>query len=255
MSIITTANRFVKELQLVSQILPADQYYRWLSGIPFNLPTLIQRKSLNIIDSTFGHSFSIKWAKRQLKFDELDFGVVREIYGHCCYAQPGDLKNARHILDLGANGGAFTLFALVEAPQAQVHAVEVQADMAQVLQHNVQQNGCTDRLTMEIAVVGGFYNAWTQTQGQKNPDLKVFNIHDYISRVGRCDFLKCDVEGGEFPLFQGDLSWIEAVDKMAIEYHTDWGSVDDLEEKLRTSGYHICKADHGCLGYFYCSRV
>lgn len=254
MSIFTTTKRLIKELQLVSQILPSDQYYRWLSGIPLNLRALIQKKSLGAVDNTFGYSFNVKWAERQLKFDNLDFGVVREIYGHCCYAKPGDLKNAKHILDLGANGGAFSLFALVEAPLAKVHAVEVQAELIQILQHNVQQNGCADRLTVETSVVGGFYNAWIQGQHQKNPDLKVFNVHDYINRVGYCDFLKCDVEGGEFPLFQGDLSWTDAVQSMAIEYHPEWGSVGELNEILKNQKFHVRQVDHGCLGYLYCSR-
>lgn len=255
MSIVATANRFFKEIQLVSRILPSDQYYRYLYCIASNFPTLVQKKSLGIVDSTFGESFTVKWREHKLKFDKLGFGVAREIYGHCCYAQPGDLKNAKHILDLGANGGAFTLFALVEAPQAKVCSVEAQSDMVNVLQYNAEQNGYSDRLTIETAVVGGFFNDWTQEQRHKNPELQVFKIHDYINRVGCCDFLKCDVEGGEFYLFQGDLNWTNTVQTMAIEYHPECGSVSELEKILKEQGFKVKKVDHGSLGYFYCSRA
>jgi len=254
MSSFSSATRLASELKLVSKILPPDQYKRWLGGLLSNIPTILKKKSLGIVDEVFGESFVVNWAGKRLRFDNLGFGVVREIYGHCCYVQPGELKNARNILDLGANGGAFSIFALAEAPQAKIHAVEAQMLMSEALSHNAQQNKYSERLTIETAVVGGFHNDWTQKERIKNPNLQIFDISSYMERVESCDFLKCDVEGGEFSLFQGDLDWTQVVKSMAIEYHPGCGAVDELENKLCDLGFHVRRADHGCLGYFYCSR-
>lgn len=246
--------RLLEELWLVSKILPISLFWRWILGIPQCFKTLLETKSLGALDRVFGDSFKIVWNQQILSFDGLDFGVFREIYGHLCYCNKGELKDAKHILDLGANGGAFTIFALEEAPYARVHAVEAQSEFIDIIEHNAKQNRHGDRVSLECALVGGFYNEWTNLLRQKNPTLKIFNILDYLSRVGTCDFLKCDVEGGEFYLFQGDLSWTQSVKRIALEFHPDYGDVDELEKKLKQQGFKIKKVDRSCLGYFYCSR-
>jgi FkbM family methyltransferase len=254
MALIQKLTQLVDEIKIVSAILASDQFYRWLFSLVLNIPGVIKTGSLGIVDRAFGDYFTIEWGQKKLHFDNLDFGVAREIYGHWCYAKPGDLKDMKYILDLGANAGAFTMFSLVEAPQAQVHAVEAQAHFIDIIQQNVDQNGCLDRLSVETAMVGGFHNTWAKEQSQKNPSLQEFNIQAYLKKVGWCDFLKCDVEGGEFGLFQGDLAWLKSVGKMVIEYHPEWGSVGKLEDVLTAQGFAVRHIPHGCLGYFYCSR-
>ena len=150
--------RFLFEIFLVSKILPFRQFIKWVSAIPSNLPTLLKTKSMGILDEHFGTSFDVLWIGKRLHFNGLGFGVVMEIYGHLCYIDKGKLKEATNILDLGGNGGAFTMFALVEAPNAKIHAVEAQAEVLKILQQNVKQNGYEGRVTSECAVVGGFYD-------------------------------------------------------------------------------------------------
>jgi FkbM family methyltransferase len=245
----------IKEIWIVYKILPLPLFFRWFSALLNSLKTIIQQKSLGSVDSEFGESFDVSWNDQKLHFDKLGFGVVREIYGHKCYAQKDELKEALQILDLGANAGAFTVFALAEAPNAKITSVEAQPQFIEVLKNNIEQNGFGDRAVVECAVVGGFYNDFTNSLHTLYPAVKEFDIHQYISRVKQCDFLKCDVEGGEFPFFEGDLSWMRSVRKMVLEYHPDQGNVDELENKLRQQGFQIKKVDHSCLGYFYCQRI
>lgn len=251
---LNTLQKFIFEIVIVSKILPFKQFVKWVSAIPASLPTLLRTKSLGILDEDFGTSFDVLWEGKTLHFDGLGFGVVREIYGHLCYIDKGKLKKATNILDLGGNGGAFTIFSLVEAPNARIHAVEAQAEVLKILQTNVKQNGYEERVTSECAVVGGFYDDWTQSLLQINPDYPVFDIHNYMSRVDTLDFLKCDVEGGEFNLMKGDLSWTKKVKNMALEYHPDKGDVKELENTLKSLGFDVRQEDHGCLGYFFCTR-
>ncbi|MBF0289394.1 MAG: hypothetical protein HQM14_16380, partial [SAR324 cluster bacterium] len=117
-----------------------------------------------------GSSFKVKWNHRTLQFDQLDFGVVREIYGHLCYAKPGELKNAKHILDLGANSGSFCVFAALEAPYAQIEAIEIQSHLAQSARCNVLQNHCENQVTVRCAAVGGSHNEWVQTIMKEDPN-------------------------------------------------------------------------------------
>ena len=246
--------RFSNELLLVKKLLPLPLYIRWISGITKYFNILLETKSLGVLDKSLTKSFSIRFNNKKLYFKNLDFGVIREIYGHLCYAKLGELKNAKYILDLGANGGAFTIFALAEAPQAQVYAVEAQSEFVNIIKYNVQQNLYENRIVVKCAVVGGFYDDWTQSLLKSNPKIQEFNIYEYIETVGTCDFLKCDVEGGEFYLFQGDLSWTQAVKSMALEYHPDKGDPDELEKILQSQGFIVKRADHKHLGYFYCTR-
>ena len=248
-------NRLVKELFLVKKILPLPLFITWLLGTTKSLNILIKTRSLGILDRVFGESFHILWNNQKLYFTHLDFGVVREIYGHCCYVSKGNLKEAQHILDLGANGGAFTVFALSEAPEAKIYAVEAQSELAETAIHNINMNGFEGRATVECAVVGGFYDDWTKSLLNLNPQIKEFDIRKYIENVGICDFLKCDVEGAEFFLFKGDLTWTQSVKNMALEYHPDKGNADELENILKSQGFIVRRADHRNLGYFYCTRV
>lgn len=251
---LNNALRFTNEVALVSQLLSPNEFTNWLSAIPGEFITLLKTRSLGILDRSFGDSFEVKWNHKKLNFKGLDFGVVREIYGHQCYARSGDLKNARHILDLGANGGAFSVFALEEAPEAQVHSVEVLPHYVSVAKNNINKNGHSKRSSLEWAIVGGFYDEWTNNVKAKHPSLEVFDIRKYIAEVGTCDFIKCDVEGGEFLLFEGDLSWLYSVKKMALEYHPTKGNVEALYKTLKKYDFHVERADHSALGYFYCSR-
>ena len=252
---ISELKRFLNELKLVSRILPPALFVKWLTGVPKCLDKLVKTKSLGDLDKNFGNSFDILWNSKTLHFERLDFGVVREIYGHLCYAAKGDLYTAQHILDLGANAGAFTVFALAEAPQARVHAVEAQPELLEAAKQNIQQNNYGDRATLECSVVGGFYDDWTNALQQKHPYLTTFDICKYIEKVGTCDFLKCDIEGGEFQLFQGDLSWTQSVKTMSLEFHPTEGNVDELETKIKSQGFQVRRVDHSCLGYFYCTRI
>ncbi len=249
-----TAIKFVQEVRRVGSLLPPRQYLLWLSLIAQNWMLILRDKSLGSADGLFGEEFSIRWRGRTLHVRSMGLGVVREIFGQLCYARPGELLCARNVLDLGANAGAFTLFALLEAPRAKVHAVEAQQQLAKSLHSNVLANDLTDRVTVETAVVGGFRNAWTQDLKRKVPELHCFDIQGYLDRVGMCDFLKCDVEGGEFGLFEGDLSWTNKIRRIALEFHPKEGDVNALRQKLENANYRVKQADHGHLGYLFCSK-
>ncbi|MBF0280752.1 MAG: FkbM family methyltransferase [SAR324 cluster bacterium] len=251
---LTDLHRLLQEITIVFRLLPLCYFFSWFFGGIRCFKILLKTRSVGILDQLLGSSFEVTWNHQRLRFDQLDFGVVREIYGHLCYAKPGELKNARHILDLGANSGAFTVFAALEAPEGQIEAIEIQSHLVRSAKLNVEQNHCEKKVNVRCAAVGSAHNQWVQTVLKEDPQIEIFDIENYISKVGTCDFLKCDVEGGEFSLFAGNLDWTRAVKKMALEYHPTEGDVDRLEQTLKKQGFDVKRVDHSCLGYLYCSR-
>lgn len=233
---------------------PAD-YRRWIGHVFKAAPFVIARRTLGMVDHRFGDDFHFRAPDGRLIHSQgASFGVVREIFGHRCYAEPAGLRDSRQILDLGANAGVFTLFALACAPNARVHAVEAQPHFIPAIRANIETNGYAARSTVENALVGGVYNHWTRALRSSHPQVGDFSISRYLSEVGRCDFLKCDVEGAEFELFQGDISWLGAVRAVALEYHGDWSAGDALGRRLATAGFTTRQAEHGTLGYIFAER-
>ncbi len=242
-------------MRTVRRLLPPAEYRRWLGHVIKAAPAVIARRTLGVVDERLGEDLSFCAPDgRFLHTQGAAFGVVREIFGHRCYAEPAQLRDARHILDLGANAGVFTLFALSCAPEARVHSVEAQPHFLPVIHANVAVNRFAERTTVENAIVGGSFNEWTQSLRSNHPQVADFSISRYLSKVGQCDFLKCDVEGAEFELFQGDLEWLGAVRGIALEYHGDWAAGATLCQRIAAAGFTSRQAERGALGYIFAER-
>jgi hypothetical protein len=53
------------------------------------------------------------------------------------------------------------------------------------------------------------------------------------------DFLKLDIEGGEFGLFSVDVSWLRKVRRVALEAHTKFGNPQSLADLLERAGFRV----------------
>ena len=243
--------RLFREIKLVAGLLPGRDLLRWCGALVRSAPAAIRERSLGPADRAMGGAFSIRLPNRRLVFLECDLGVVREIFGHHCYGEPGDFRDARFIVDLGANCGAFTLFALSNAPQARVLSVEAQPELSRVLAANLERNDCRGRVTIENALVGGIYNAWAQDLVRRHPAVGTWNFERAIPAEVEIDFLKCDVEGAEFPLLDPVPVWFSRVRRFALEYHGPWQKGAELGERLRAAGFVISQRSHRNLGYLF----
>lgn len=246
--------RFASELGQVARVLfPAD-YVRWISCILRSWPEIVRERSLGPADRLFGDSFDVRFGSGRLRFSQTPLGLVQEIFGHGCYAQPRELKNTVKILDLGANVGVFSVFALAYAPQAQVYAIEAQPGLLTPLKSNVAQNGYAHRHQAQVAVVGGAWDSWTHNLMETYPGLPAFEPEEFFRRNGEIDFCKCDVEGGEFSLLRHNPKWLSKVRCLSLEYHGTSKSGDELAEILLRHGFEVARRAHGTLGYLKASR-
>lgn len=228
--------------------MSASDFLRWLGLVLGNLPTVLRTGSLGAVDTAFGSRVRFRCGKGWIEIEDGALGVVREIIGAHCYIEPEELAPARNILDLGANCGVFSLFALANAPTAKVVAVEVQPPMAKVAQENLARNGLGSRANV-INGIAGEKTSFVHSLLAKYPDIQAFNPMTYLDEVGSCDFLKCDIEGAEFGFITAGATWLRRVKRISLEYHGHWEDGAQLKTVLEGHGFAVEQHPHGVLGY------
>jgi FkbM family methyltransferase len=206
-----------------------------------------------VADQSMGSTFCIRVDQAQCCFNPGDFGVCREIIGHDCYRLRPLRGRIRTAIDLGCNCGTFTIMAATLNPGCRVVAVDVNPEFTAAALRNAEANGFGSQVEAVTCIVGrsGFDSV---RQFVADGAAGVFDPIQVIAALGGCDFLKCDVEGGEHALFSGDLTWLRDIKYLAIEYHWTEADGDRLEAILRQEGFMVERQPHRNLGYLYGSR-
>jgi hypothetical protein len=99
---------------------------------------------------------------QEIQIERSDFGIVQEIFCHRCYFSHCDIATARNILDLRFNTGVLTAFALLEAPEAHIRAVDAQCDLVYAARRNLAPLDGR-RVTLGCAIVGEVGNTWIRS--------------------------------------------------------------------------------------------
>jgi hypothetical protein len=73
--------------------------------------------------------------------------------------------------------------------------------------------------------------------------VEALSMASLVARAGltMIDFLKVDIEGGERELFGGELSWLAAVQAVAIEVHDDEPIILRLMALLTHHGFQAAR--------------
>jgi FkbM family methyltransferase len=164
------------------------------------------------------------------------------------------------ILDLGANIGLASLYLSARYPTCHVFAVEPHPFSYNLLKVNVSDLVASGRCrTLQAAVwdssvalmpgaVTGereHYSAYSvQAVAEGNQDqgqIAGLTMRELLDRSGfeRCDLLKVDIEGAEVHLFSGDLSWLDRVEAIAIEFHGESRAQSNFDELMRQYRFRI----------------
>jgi FkbM family methyltransferase len=186
-------------------------------------------------------------------FDTVREIIVDEVYRSVCR----NLPNCKTIIDLGANIGLASLYLAHFYPQARLICVEPSAETFDLLRRNLSPLASAGRCELVNAAL------WhknekvylTQPTAQARYDaLKVaaergpacvetdgVTLGSILERfdIKQVDLLKVDIEGAETNLFSGDLSWIQSVNAIAIEFHGDSRQVSRFDERMREYGFAI----------------
>lgn len=170
-----------------------------------------------------------------------DSFVIREVFSSYDYGDPKLFKEMKTIVDVGANIGAFTVFAGLYS-NAHIISIEPEPSNCEMLISNIALNNLTDRVTtynlgISSAQQGDVFLPLGQGgnsaaalekdsfHSQPVPSRTLDSLLDEI--VGPISFLKVDTEGHETIIF-GDTSDknLSRIERFAIEYHGDtpeWG--------------------------------
>lgn len=133
------------------------------------------------------------------------------------------------VLELGASLGIMsTVTCATSAPRAYT-AVEANRDLIEIIQKNHAENNVKcDILYAAVSDAPGeaeFYihqQCWASSVTPFDDPLRVdtiptFSLQTLLDKTG-ANFLICDIEGGEYPVFEGSPE-LSTVDKICLELH------------------------------------
>ena len=163
--------------------------------------------------------------------------IMRELYGQKLY-QPLDLAPGAHVVDIGANIGAVTMFWAQNKPGVHFHCYEPNPQAFATLERNIAANGLTGQVTLHqegVSGKSGMIDLWVDVPtahstafgdspfpGGRRVSALVVSLDEVWLRLGRkrIAMLKIDTEGGEVATLEGASSaTLAAVDRAIIEYH------------------------------------
>ncbi|MFW6130260.1 MAG: FkbM family methyltransferase, partial [Atribacterota bacterium] len=150
------------------------------------------------------------------------------------------------VIDLGANVGIFTMLACKIAKK--VIAVEAQSEFIPIIKSNISKLNCANEVDVEFGILGNDKGSFSDNKKlisashYKNepPSITIqYLINKY--NLNKIDFLKCDIEGSEFSIFdeKEDLNWLKKVKYISMEVHKEHGDPNNLCDTLIKSGYDV----------------
>lgn len=270
----------------MSNLIKKYSYYLWSI---FEL--LIGFKDPLLIIQIFLKSTPFAPRRVRLRKEGLDFVVrsamdvwsVKEAFLDRFYERFGvPLADEWEIIDVGAGIGEYTLFAAHKCPAAQVFAFEPFHESFKLLKTNLALNQVNNVQAYEMAVwskagylmldsapgepsqfISSEVDAHPQDDENENFLVPSISLADVFSLLDleRCDLLKLDCEGAEYPiLLNAPPEVLDKIDRIILEYHDN--VTDDthqsIVEFLSAQGYQVQITPnyvHTYLGYLYAQRA
>jgi FkbM family methyltransferase len=198
-----------------------------------------------------------------------DVRIVKSIFAKKNYVNEfvSIMPNAL-VVDVGANIGAFTIFAAQWAKK--VFAFEPEPENFRLLCSNIELNKLTNVMPLRMAIAKkkgkqNFCLAEKQHSGshsfflqhyQKKIEVKTLSLLDLIKKeaLAKIDFLKLDCEGSEAEIIEGlSLETAKKIEQIALEFHqiNDY-SAEYLERKLTILGFDVRLGER--RGYIFARR-
>lgn len=154
-------------------------------------------------------------------------------------------KDARTIVDLGANIGLASRYFSFHYPQARIISVEPDESNFSVLELNSNDSmelvhaGIWSK-TCRLSTNREFRdrNDWAVRTAESHEGIRGITLPELMDEreIKQIDILKVDVEGAEFELFK-DARFLKDVGIVAMEIHKELGNQMELLDTLTTNGF------------------
>ncbi len=207
--------------------------------------------------------------KFQLRPRTTDRAMINEMFIERPYTPDGifAIRNNDRILDIGANIGAFTVFAARQARQGCVHSVEPVAANFQILENNVRLNGLKNVRLLRAAVGSGTGKLRIAAAGaassvvwvdkESTEEVDQIKLQSLIEDMGSIDLLKMDCEGAEFDiLMNASPEVLKRIPRIAMEYHNVSAdqTAQTLKSFLEAHGFKVTVVGEDWTGLLFAWR-
>lgn len=236
------ATRLAREIGQLARVLDATDFARYMCFLLLRSPSILASRTLVPADrmmtarvamSVGGKRIIVPVGEITALIESQDrtptFGAMREMYAGNVYLAPFEEGfKARTVVDLGSNCGLFSILAAIVLGAETVVGVEPSIYYQPVLTRLVEVNGLDPMGVHQIAAFAS-----------SGPGPGKVTIDEIMNRFGmdRIEFLKCDIEGGEFDVFLRNNAFLDKVDRIAMELHPEKGDVDALRQALIERGF------------------
>jgi len=167
------------------------------------------------------------------------------------------------VIDIGASFGLFTTHAARLASNGRVCALEPCPADIKPLRQTLKDSGLSNVLVREMAlgpITGRTTLSWPQLDGAQK-EVPMICLADLFAEesIQGCDFLKMDIEGAEYEVFEHIPSpTLAKIKRISMEWHNKAAAHDPagLASFLRNAGYTvIVRGDYRRpCGYMYAQR-
>lgn len=201
-----------------------------------------------------------------------DAKFLQEVIVEKCYTcMPNfEIKNDDVVVDLGANIGIFSIMAGLKANVGRVIALEPEERNFRFLVENIRSSMISNVSMHRLAIsqLDGLCELYVANSGNNTllPNLEKqvawiqkiesISMSTLVERfdLPEIDFLKVDIEGAEFEIFLED-SWLERVQKIAMEVHVRAGNPNSILTILKKKNFEVeTRPAYGGNLYFYGTR-
>lgn len=240
--------KVVNDLIGLYKVLGALYAMKWLGALAANNMEIIKKKNLQAADQRMGKGpFKVKFSDSVMFWitGSGAFSGIREMYVRDVYLRRGvlEIENGDIVVDLGSNMGNFTNLALAHGPSVRVVAVEPNSELNRAWKESIHLNkGFAERADLIRAFVGDMGDLQQNLlHDPRYADARWLSENEFIaaSKINHINFLKCDIEGGEFGLLMPGSKILSMTQKIAIEVHQFAGDVDAFLGMLSAEGFSI----------------
>ena len=249
----------------ILNLIGFKNYFKYLFFFFFNIKKIFINKNLDSLNKIF-YSLQINYKNNFFlinvsKIDDISgekncFGLIREIFFKNIYLSKFKFDDPKKIncIDLGANIGIFSLIAAKMFNK--VFSVEPQSKYISCYQKLMNDNNVYNAFFLN-SYVSDLNNLFNTNEKTNFLDIRQLIDSKKLNNI----FLKIDIEGAEFKLFE-KINF-ENINAISMEVHQKNGNINDILNSLIDYDYNflltdelgdIVKNDLNLVSYIFCVK-